>query len=158
MANEEIGKVVDLSLIDPVIEEKRRSKGALIPLLQSAQELYGYLPESVLQYIHERTRIPLCRIYGVVTFYSQFCLTPRGKHVVRACRGTACHVRGAQTVIKAVKSTLGIDEGQTTPDMNFTFETVACFGACALSPVIMVDKNYFGNTDARKVETILKQY
>ena len=130
----------------------------LIPLLQAAQEIYGYLPEPVLQYIHEETGEPFSRIYGVVTFYSQFYLTPRGRHTVRACRGTACHVRGAQMVIKAIKSNLDIEENQNTPDMNFSFETVACFGACALAPVIMVDKNYFGNMNPRKLETVLRQY
>jgi NADH:ubiquinone oxidoreductase subunit E len=158
MINQETREVVDLRLLDPVIDEKKKVKGALIPLLQCAQELYGYLPESVLKYIHEKTNAPLSQIYGVVTFYTQFCLTPRGRHIVRACRGTACHVRGAQKVIKAIKSNLDIEEDQTTPDMNFTFETVACFGACALSPVIMVDKNYFGNMDPRKIETVLRQY
>jgi len=152
------GGEIDLTLLDPIIEEKKNTKGSLIPLLQAAQELYGYLPELVLQYIHEKTGEPLSRIYGVITFYSQFYLTPRGRHIVRACRGTACHVRGAQKVIKAIKSNLDIEEDQSTLDMNFTFETVACFGACALSPVIMVDKNYFGNMDPRKIELVLRQY
>jgi len=152
------GGDIDLTLLDPIIEEKKNTKGSLIPLLQATQELYGYLPELVLQYIHEKTREPLSRIYGVVTFYAQFYLTPRGRHTVRACRGTACHVRGAQTVIKAIKANLDIEEDQSTPDMNFTFETVACFGACALAPVIMVDKNYFGNMNPRKLETVLRQY
>ena len=152
------GEDIDLTLLDPVIEEKKNTKGLLIPLLQAAQEVYGYLPELTLQYIHEKTGVPLSRIYGVITFYSQFYLTPRGRHTVRACRGTACHVRGAQTVIKAIKSNLDIEEDQSTPDMNFTFETVACFGACALAPVIMVDKNYFGNMNPRKLEIVLRQY
>lgn len=149
---------IDLTLLDSVIEEKKKIKGSLIPLLQAAQELYGYLPKSALHYIHQKARIPLSRIYGVITFYAQFYLTPRGRHIIRACRGTACHVRGAQKVIKAIKSNLDVEEDETTPDKNFTFETVACFGACALSPVIMVDKNYFGNMDPRKIETVLRQY
>lgn len=147
---------VDLSLLEPVIAKKGRDRGALISILQVAQELYGYLPEEVLRFISEKARVPLSRIYGVVTFYAQFYLTPRGKYTVRACRGTACHVRGAQRVIRAVTSTLDIEEDETTPDMKFTFETVACFGACALAPVMMVGKNYYGHMNPQKVETILK--
>jgi len=149
---------IDLSLLDPVIEEKKNIKGSLIPLLQAAQEIYGYLPEEVIKYIHEKTKVPLSRIYGVLTFYAQFYQTPRGKHIIRACRGTACHVRGAPKVITTIKEILNIEEDKSTPDMKFTFETVACFGACALSPVIMVDQNYFGNMNPRKVATVLKRY
>lgn len=156
MEKQGVNEEIDLSLLDPIIEEKKHIKGSLIPLLQAAQELYGYLPELVLQYLHEKTGVPLSRIWGVVTFYAQFYLTPRGRYIVRACRGTACHVRGAQKVIKAITSGLNIEEGETTPDMKFTFETVACFRACALAPVMMVDKSYYGHMNSEKVETILK--
>ena len=149
---------VDLSLLDPVLEEKAHDQGSLIAILQAAQEAYGYLPEEALRYISDEAHIPLSRIYGVVTFYAQFYLTPQGKYSVRACRGTACHVRGAQRVIRAVSATLDIAEDETTPDMKFTFETVACFGACALAPVVMVGKDYYGHMNPKKIESILKSY
>ncbi len=146
---------VNLSLLDPVIKQKGQDRGSLIAILQAAQEAYGFLPEEALRYISEKAKVPLSRIYGVVTFYAQFYLTPRGKYTVRACRGTACHVRGAQRVIRAINSALDIDEDETTPDMKFTFETVACFGACALAPVVMVGQSYYGHMNPRKVETVL---
>jgi NADH-quinone oxidoreductase subunit E len=148
----------DLSKLDPVIERYREHEGALIPLLQEAQELYGYLPEEVLSRIGGALKISLSRIYGVVTFYAQFYLTPRGRHTVRVCRGTACHVRGGKQVRKAVQQALGIEEDETTADYKFTFETVACLGACALSPVLLVDKTYYGKLTPAKVEDVLKQY
>jgi NADH-quinone oxidoreductase subunit E len=158
MINQETREVVDLSLIDPVIEEKKGVEGALIPLLQCAQELYGYLPESVLQCIHDRTGIPLCQIYGVVTFYVQFYLKPKGRNTVRVCRGTACHVRGAKSVLKTTEQILGIQEGETGVDLKFSLETVACLGACAMGPVMVVNKTYFGKMTPKRVETILNQY
>jgi NADH-quinone oxidoreductase subunit E len=100
----------------------------------------------------------MSRIYGVVTFYAQFYLSPRGRHTVRVCRGTACHVRGGKNIRKAVQQFLGVEENETTPDSKFTFETVACLGACALSPVLLVDKNYYGKLTPAKVAQLLKQY
>ena len=108
--------------------------------------------------IGKRLHIPTSRIFGVITFYAQFYTTPRGRHTVRVCRGTACHVRGGKYVLKAVQQSLGIGENETTPDFKFTFETVACLGACALSPVLLVDKNYYGKLTPAKVEQVLKQY
>ena len=102
--------------------------------------------------------MPLSRVYGVVTFYAQFYTTKRGRHTVRVCRGTACHVRGGMSIRKGVKQFLGIEENETTPDFKFTFETVACLGACALSPVLLVNKNYYGKLTPAKVEQVLKQY
>jgi len=149
---------MDLSKLDPIIEKYRDHEGALIPLLQEAQELYGYLPEEVLSRIGKALKIPQSRIYGVVTFYAQFYLTRRGRHTVRVCRGTACHVRGGKQVRKAVQQVLGIEENETTVDYKFTFETVACLGACALSPVLLVGKTYYGKLTPAKVENVLKQY
>lgn len=148
----------DLSKMEPVFRKYRAQEGALIPILQEAQSLYGYLPEEVLAFISKGLKISLSRIYGVVTFYAQFYLTPRGLHTVRVCRGTACHVRGGKYVLRAVQQALGIGENETTPDFKFTFETVACLGACALSPVLLVDKNYYGKLTPAKVEQVLKQY
>ena len=129
----------------------------LIGVLQEAQERLGYLPAAALDEIARRMRIPLSRVYGVVSFYSQFYTEPRGRHMVRACRGTACHVRGGKSVIRAVQDSLGIDDGQTTEDMMFSFETVACLGACALSPVFVVDGVYYGKATAKRVEEVLTQ-
>ena len=151
-------EALDLSKIEPIIEKFRGQEGALIPALQEAQSIYGYLSEEVLAHISRELKIPLSRIYGVVTFYAQFYLTRRGRHTVRVCRGTACHVRGGMNIRKAVKQFLGIGENETTPDFKFTFETVACLGACALSPVLLVDKNYYGKLTPEKAGKVLKQY
>jgi len=149
---------LDLSRIKPILGKYRGQEGSLIPILQEAQAIYGYLPEEALKAISRGLKIPLSRIYGVVTFYAQFYLNPRGRHTVRVCRGTACHVRGGKNVLKATQQFLGIGENETTSDFKFTFETVACLGACALSPVLLVDKNYFGKLTPAKVEKVLKQY
>jgi NADH-quinone oxidoreductase subunit E len=151
-------EALDLSKIEPIIEKFRGQEGALIPALQEAQSIYGYLSEEVLAHISRELKIPLSRIYGVVTFYAQFYLTRRGRHTVRVCRGTACHVRGGMNIRKAVKQFLGIGENETTPDFKFTFETVACLGACALSPVLLVDKKYYGKLTPEKAGKVLKQY
>ena len=129
----------------------------LIPILQEVQEAYGYLPPGVLRWVSERSGIPTSRMYGVITFYAQFYLKPHGKHTVRCCRGTACHVRGGKKIINAVKGRLGIEEGATTADMLFSLETVACLGACALSPVMVVDSVYHGKMTPRLAEQILQQ-
>ncbi len=127
----------------------------LIPLLQQVQKTYNFLPVPALRELSQRTGIPASQVYGVITFYSQFYLEPRGKHVVRCCKGTACHVRGGNKVIEAVEDSLGIGENQTTEDMKFSFETVACLGACALAPVTVIDEKYYGKMTARQTEKIL---
>ncbi|RPJ00223.1 MAG: NADH-quinone oxidoreductase subunit NuoE [Deltaproteobacteria bacterium] len=148
----------DLNRLEGILQKYKGQEGALIPILQEAQEIYGYLSEEVLNHLGKGLRIPTSRIFGVVTFYAQFYTTPRGRHTVRVCRGTACHVRGGKHVLKAVQQHLGIGENETTPDFKFTFETVACLGACALSPVLLVDKNYYGKLTPAKVEQVLKKY
>ena len=149
---------LDLSRLDEILHRHRGEEGTLIPILQEVQEVCGYLSEEVLNHLGKRLHIPTSRIFGVVTFYAQFYLTPRGRHTVRVCRGTACHVRGGKNIRKAVRQFLGIEEDETTPDSKFTFETVACLGACALSPVLLVDKNYYGKLTPAKVAKVLKQY
>jgi NADH-quinone oxidoreductase E subunit len=153
-----MSQVLDLSKLDEILQKYRGIEGALIPILQEVQEIYGYLPEDVLNMIGKHLHMPMSRIYGVVTFYAQFYLTPRGRHTVRVCRGTACHVRGGKNILKAVQQYLGVAENETTDDFKFTFETVACLGACALSPVLLVNKNYYGKLTPARVEQILKQY
>jgi len=129
----------------------------LIGILQDVQDHFGYLPPKALREISRRTRIPLSRVWGVVSFYAQFYTTPRGKHTVRCCRGTACHVRGSKHVIEMVSSRLGLADGQTDDDMKFSFETVACLGACALSPVAIIDGKYYGKMTPRRLEQILNR-
>ena len=146
---------VDLALLDPLLAEAAGVRGSLIPVLQKAQEVYGYLPAAAIARISERLRVPESEIFGVLTFYSQFYLTPRGRHVVRCCRGTACHVRGAKAVLRKVEDRLGLTDGETTPDFQFTLETVACLGACALAPVMVVDGGYYGKMTPQKIDAIL---
>ena len=130
----------------------------LIPILQKIQEAYGYLPAGVLMEVSKHTGIAASRIYGVATFYEQFYLEPHGRHTIRCCRGTACHVKGGPNIIKAITQTLGIEPNETTEDMRYTFETVACLGTCFLAPVMMVNNNYYGHLNARKVKSILETY
>jgi NADH-quinone oxidoreductase subunit E len=130
----------------------------LIAILQQTQDEYGYLPKSVMKEITKLTDVPLTRIFGVVTFYSQFTLTPRGKHAIKICNGTACHVRGVDEVKEKVKEHLSVTEGETTADFQFTLETVACIGTCFLAPVMMVDDRYFGKLTTESVTDIVKEY
>lgn len=134
------------------------TSGDLIPILQKIQDHYGYLPQDVLKQVSEHTSIPISRIYGVATFYEQFYLEPRGRHTIKCCRGTACHVNRVSEIIDTISLQLNIEPNQTTEDMRFTFETVACLGTCFLAPVMMVDNDYYGNLKADQIEDILKKY
>lgn len=139
--------------------ESDRISEMLIPLLQEIQGGYGYLPQGVLEWISKETGIPTSRMHGVITFYSQFYTEPRGKYVIQCCRGTACHVKGANKIIDAVKRETGLNENETSEDMFFTMETVSCLGACALAPLVVVNEKYHGKMDvdkARKLVTSLK--
>jgi NADH-quinone oxidoreductase subunit E len=149
-------ETLDLELLDPIFEEFAQQKGAVIPVLQRAQDIYGYLPPEVLERISERMGVPASQVYGVATFYSQFYLTRRGKHIVRQCDGTACHVRGAAKIIRAVEQELGIKAGETTPDYNITYEIVYCLGSCGLSPVAMVDGNVVGQLVPEQMIEIIR--
>ncbi len=134
------------------------NESLLIPILQETQQAYGYLPTNALERIAEYLDVSLGHIYGLVTFYAQFYLTPRGRNTVRVCRGTACHVRGGRPILRAAERTLGVKEGETTSDFRFSLETVACFGTCFLSPVMMVNNDYYGKLLPERVDTILEQY
>ena len=147
----------DLQL-DKLLAEYRTQKGALIPVLQKAQDIYGYLPENALQKIAQELKIPLSKIYGVVTFYAQFHLKPRGKYVIRVCQGTACHVRGGSAIVQEIQDLLQIKDGETTPDLKFTLESVACLGACGLAPVMMINDDTHGRLTKDAVAKILAQY
>lgn len=150
---------LDLTKLEPVFERyKDIVNGALIPVLQAAQDVFGYLPVPVLEAIAERLEVPISQVYGVVTFYAQFHLDPRGKHIVRTCQGTACHVRGASKILDALKENLGVAPGKATDDLQFTLETVACIGACGLAPVLMVDQDTHGRLTPNAIPDILDKY
>ncbi len=135
------------------------ARGAnLIGVLQDVQEHLGYLPAAALEEVARRAHVPLSRIYGVVSFYAQFYTEPHGRHTIRVCRGTACHVKGGRRVLEAVQRALGIEEGQTTPDMMFYLETVACLGTCFLAPTMMIDERYYGQLTPQRVQGILESY
>lgn len=141
-----------------LFEKYKGRKGSLIPVLQEAQDIYGYLPEAVLRKISENLQLPLSKVYGVVTFYAQFHLKPRGRNIVRVCLGTACHVRGGAKIAEAVTKAIGIKDGETTGDLRYTFESVACLGACGLAPVMMVNEETHGRLTPDLVAGLLEQY
>ncbi len=134
------------------------STSNLIGVLQDVQDRFGYLPTEAIEAVATRTKTPLASVYGVVSFYSQFYTTPHGRHTVRVCRGTACHVKGASAVLEAIQNSLDIQDGQTTEDKVFFLETVACLGTCFLAPVMMIGDEYFGDLAAGDVDTILNNY
>ena len=151
-------ETLEMEPLDKVIEEFGGRAGTLIPILQRAQDIYGYLPPEVLKHISEKTGAPLSQIYGVVTFYAQFYLQRRGKCIVRMCDGTACHVRGAAKVVDKMELDLGVKRTQTTPDLRYTLETVNCVGCCALGPMVMIDEKYHGQISSDKVSPLLAKY
>ncbi|TET92835.1 NADH-quinone oxidoreductase subunit NuoE [Candidatus Aerophobetes bacterium] len=144
--------------IDKILEKYEREAGGLIPILQEVQETCGYLPEGILTYVSERSRVPLSKIYGIVTFYAQFSLVPRGRNTIKICLGTACHVKGAKRVLAKLEEALGIKVGGTSSDSKFTLEIVRCLGTCFLAPVMMINRDYFGKLTPDKVGKILEQY
>jgi len=130
----------------------------LIGVLQDVQDRFGFLPGGALKEISRRMKLPLSRVHGVVSFYAQFYTAPHGRHTIRCCRGTACHVKGSERILDAVQHKLGIQEGQTTPDMVFYLETVACLGTCFLAPAMMIGNQYYGRLTPQRVGNILKSY
>lgn len=136
----------------------RNSSGVLIPLLQAAQEIYGYLPGEVMQQIAKELNLPASKVYGVATFYAQFHLKPRGRNIIRVCTGTACHVRGADRLLENIKEALGLKSEGTTEDLRYTLETVACLGACGLAPAMMINEDTYGRLTPAKAVEVLKQY
>ena len=145
----------DTDIILHLIETLAGKKGNLIPLLQGVQNLCGYLPENVIRLISAHTGHSVSSIYGVASFYSQFRLHPVGRHIIRVCHGTACHVQNANSISKALREELNVDDGGTTDDRLFTLETVACLGCCSLAPVMMIGEETYGNlTPAAAVKII----
>ena len=145
--------------LDKILAKYQDKKGALIPLLQEVQKEKGYLSRETMQYLADKMKIPPAEIFGVATFYSMFRLKPQGKHLIRVCKGTACHVSDADGIKKAVMDALQLSEEEnTTADMQFTVMEVACLGCCSLSPVIMIDGRTYGKLTAAAIPAILKQY
>ncbi len=144
--------------LDSIVEKYKSKPGGLIPVLEEAQVCLEYLPISVQKRIAAGLNLPLSRVYGVVTFYSFFTMTPRGKHTIRVCLGTACYVRGGKALTEALEKQFGIKEGETTADRMFTLESVRCLGACGLGPVVVVDEDVHGRVKPGKLKEVLSQY
>ena len=141
-----------------LIEQYKEIPGALMPVLQQAQGIYGYLPIEVQQMIAEGLNIPLAEVYGVVTFYSQFSLNPKGKYEISVCMGTACYVKGAGDLIDRITQVLGIEPGEVTPDGKFSLTNTRCIGACGLAPVMTVNEDVYGRLKAEDIDGILRKY
>ncbi|MCD4772973.1 MAG: NADH-quinone oxidoreductase subunit NuoE [Bacteroidales bacterium] len=146
----------DLLSIDPLIEKYRNKKGNMIPILQGIQEIFGYIPRDAFDKVSDETGLELSDMYGVATFYSQFRLNPVGKHIIKVCHGTACHVQNANALTDALQDALKINDGETTEDGLFTLESVACLGCCSLAPVMMIGEETYGKLTGDKAKKIIR--
>lgn len=144
--------------IDEIIDAHKETHGAVIPVLRMCQDVVGYLPVELIDYISRGLNISRSNVFGVATFYSLFSLTPRGRHTIRACLGTACYVKGIKEVFARISRTYGISDGGTTEDRRFSLEAVRCLGACGLAPVLMVDQDTYGGIKPDKALEILEKY
>jgi len=144
--------------LEKIFNKYSKNKEYLIPVLQDVQEKYGYLSEDNLILIAEYLNVPASKVYGVATFYNQFRLLPLGKHIIRVCRGTACHVKGSSQILDTLQSELNISVGETTKDGLYTLETVACLGACSIAPVIVIDDEFYGRLEPKDVKSIIKNH
>jgi NADH:ubiquinone oxidoreductase subunit E len=151
-------KPIDWTRLEAIVDRHRGQTWALIPLLQDIQEAFGYIPPDSIEPIAEVLNIFPSQVQGVITFYAGFSLEPKGKYVIRVCRGTACHVKGGRSILRFMKRELELDEGETSPDYRFTLETVACLGACFLAPTMMINRAYFGRLSPPKVTSIMAEY
>jgi len=156
-AGETVENNIKEQLVD-ILSRYNKERGNLIPLLQEVQERFGYLPEESMQEIADFLQLSNSTVYAVSTFYAQFKFTPTGKRTVKVCRGTACHVRGGAQVLREVEKQLGIKPGETTEDLEYTLEMIACFGSCALAPVMVVDKTVYGRMTTAKTKKVLDEY
>ena len=147
-----------LSNVDSILNKWSNKGSSLISIMLDIQSEYNYLPKDALIRVSEILNIPLINVYSVATFYKSFSLKPRGKHLITVCLGTACHVRGAPDVLNEIENKLNIKVGETTPDNNFTLETVRCLGTCAIGPVITIDGEYYGQMNLKKLQSVLKRY
>lgn len=150
--------IFDENKIRKLMEKYPSKESSLIPLLQACQEKYGYLPRQAMEIIAEYLNMPVSKVYGVSTFYAQFRFEPLGKHMVKVCHGTACHVKGADKINETIETELGIKSGETSEDGMFTLERVACLGCCSLAPVIMIDDTAHGNLDRNIVKKVIRTY
>ena len=146
---------IDVGKVEAIIDRYQGERGLLIPLLQDIQAELNYLPKEALAKVSEGMEIPLSQVFGVATFFRAFSLKPRGRHVIKVCLGTACHVRGGRQILDKLERDLGISAGQTTDDLEFTLETVNCLGACALGPIVVVNEEYNGQMRLGKVDRLL---
>jgi NADH:ubiquinone oxidoreductase subunit E len=149
---------IDWQKFAEIIEAHKQEKWGLIPLLQKVQESIGYIPPESMEAIAEALDLYPSQVQGVVTFYAGFSTEPRGKCVLKVCRGTACHVKGGKSILRVIQKDLDLEEGETSPDYQFTLETAACLGACFLAPAMMVDREYYGKLNPTKVTSVLGEY
>jgi len=149
---------IDWDKLNTIINEHKGEKWGLIPLLQEIQENFGYIPPESIEPVAKALNLFPSQVQGVITFYSGFALKPKGKYVLKLCRGTACHVKGSRSILRTMQKELGLKEGETSPDYQFSLETVACLGACFLAPTMMVNLNYFGKLAPSRITSILDQY
>ncbi len=151
-------QAIDWDEFSTLLEGHHREKWGLIPLLQKVQEKFGYVPPETIEPIAQTLGIYPSQVQGVITFYAGFSTEPKGKRVLKVCRGTACHVKGGKSILRLIEKDLDLEEGQTTPDYQFTLETAACLGACFLAPAMMVDREYYGKLNPIKVSSVLGEY
>lgn len=149
-------KMVDLQKVDAIIDRYQAQSSYLIGILQDIQAEFRYLPREALERVSQRMEIPLSRIWSVATFFRAFSLKPRGRNILTICMGTACHVRGAPNLVEEAKRVLGVGPGETTPDLEYTVETVNCLGCCALAPVVVLNERYHGGMTPRKLSSLLQ--
>lgn len=142
-------------LLNEILSSYQGEEDELIPILQQVQQVLGYLPELAMKRIAKFLKVPECTVFGVGTFYAQFKLLPSGRNIVKVCRGTACHVRGAASILGEVEKQLGIKSGESTPDLEYCLEAIACFGSCALAPVMVIGNNVYGRMTPTKVKEVL---
>jgi NADH-quinone oxidoreductase E subunit len=151
-------KQIDWDKLTGIIDKYKNKKWSLIPLLQEVQEAFGYIPPASIEPIAEALNMYSAEVQGVITFYAGFSLKPKGRFVLKVCRGTACHVKGSRSLLRHVKKELDLEEGETSEDYQFTLETVACLGACFLAPTMMANRDYYGKLNPTKVSSILGHY
>jgi NADH:ubiquinone oxidoreductase subunit E len=157
MAEPTVNAEVNLDKLKEIIGAYSQQRWPLIPLVQKIQREFGYIPPQSIPILARALKLFPSQVQGVISFYEQLYTHPRGKNIVRVCRGTACHVRGGKTILKLVKQNLGIEEGETTPDMEYTLETVACIGVCALAPNIVIGDRVFGHMNPKIIEHLMKK-
>lgn len=148
----------DRARFSEIIANHKRQKWGLIPLLQKVQENFGYIPPETIEAIAEALDLYPSHVQGVITFYAGFSTAPRGKYILKVCRGTACHVKGGKSILRTIQKDLGLEEGETSPDYQFTLETAACLGACFLAPTMIVDHEYYGKLNPAKITSVLGEY